>query len=333
MKKIILTLLVVANMFFANNANAQVDPHYTLYYVYPSWINPALTGAYDGELRASAIYRNQWGNVSAPFATPGVSVDYNTGKKLNVGVNMLRQKAGNGGYNYTTANASLAYTGVTFNEGNQRLVFGMQAGLVQKRFDVTKLTFGDQWNPVTGFTNTTPTAEQLRNNNKSNLDVGAGVMYFDATPNKKANVFAGYSATHLTKQNDNFSAFGNQQVPVRHTLHGGVRINVNENFTITPNVLYLKQGTASEKMIGAYGEYKASAKNDFIIGTNYRIGDAITPYVGLTFNNTMLSASYDINTSDLGRLVKGTNSFEISLTFIKKRNFKPTESNFVCPRL
>jgi type IX secretion system PorP/SprF family membrane protein len=333
MKKTLIVLMVMVTCIVSKKTIAQVDPHFTLYYVYPSWINPALTGAFDGELRASAIYRNQWGNVSAPFTTPGVSVDYNTSKKLNFGVNMLRQKAGNGGYSYTTANASLAYTGVTFNNETQRLVFGMQAGLVQKRFDISKLTFGDQWNPVTGITTSTPTAEQLRNNNNSSLDVGAGVMYYDATPNKKANIFAGYSAAHLTKQKDNFSAFGNQQVPVRHTMHGGVRINAGNNFTITPNFLYLKQGSASEKMIGAYGEYKASAKNDFIIGTNYRIGDAITPYVGLTFNNTMLSASYDINVSDLGQLVKGTNSFEISLTFLKKRNFKPTESNFVCPRL
>lgn len=331
MKRIVV-LLVAINMF-AQVAKAQVDPHFTLYYVYPNWLNPALTGVFDGELRASAIYRNQWGNVSAPFTTPGVSVDLNTSKKINVGLSMLRQKAGNGGYSYSTATASVAYTGVTFDNETKRLVFGMQAGLVQKRFDFTKLTFGDQWNPVTGFTPTNPSAEQLSNNNNSNLDVGAGVMYFDATPNKKANLFAGYSAHHLTKQKDNFLAFGNQTVPVRHTVHGGVRFNVNDRLNITPNVLYLKQGTASEKMVGVYADYKATDKNQFLFGTNYRIGDAITPYVGVTFNNAMVSASYDINVSDLGRVVKGTNSFEITLTFLKKRNFKPAESDFICPRL
>jgi type IX secretion system PorP/SprF family membrane protein len=331
MKRIV--VLFTAICFFANVTKAQVDPHFTMYYVYPSWLNPALTGVFDGELRASAIYRNQWGNVSAPFTTPGISLDLNTNKNLNFGLSMLRQKAGNGGYSYSTANASVAYTGVTFDNETKRLVFGMQAGLVQKRFDFTKLTFGDQWNPVTGFTSTTPTAEQLSNNNLSNLDVGAGVLYFDATPGKKANLFLGYGAHHLTKQKDNFSAYGNQQVPVRHTAHGGLRINVNDRLNITPNLLYLKQGTASEKMVGVYADYKASDKNQLLFGTNFRIGDAITPFVGFTFGNTALSASYDINVSDLGRTVKGTNSFEITLSFLKKRNFKPSESDFVCPRL
>jgi hypothetical protein len=43
--------------------------------------------------------------------------------------------------------------------------------------------------------------------------------------------------------------------------------------------------------------------------------------------------SYDINTSDLGRVVKGSNSFEISLSFTGKKNIKTPEVEFVCPRL
>lgn len=333
MTKMSKTLIFIVALFFAKQTIAQVDPHYTLYYVYPSWLNPALTGAFDGQYRAAAIYRNQWGNVSTPFATPGISLDMNTNKNLNFGVSMLRQKAGTGGYTYTTGNASIAYTGVKFDNDMKRLVFGMQAGFVQKRFDATKLTFGDQWNPVTGFNPSTPTADVLRNNNTNTLDIGAGVMYFDATPGKKTNLFAGYSANHINQPKDQFSAFGGAKVPVRHTIHGGARINVNDRLSITPNVLYLKQGTASEKMIGLYGEIKATPMNNVIFGTNFRISDAVTPFVGFTFGNTMLSASYDINVSDLGRLVKGTNSFEISLTFIKKRTVKTPEAEFVCPRL
>jgi len=47
----------------------------------------------------------------------------------------------------------------------------------------------------------------------------------------------------------------------------------------------------------------------------------------------MLAASYDINTSDLGKMVKGSNSFEISLSFIGKRSLKAPAIDFVCPRL
>lgn len=313
---------------------AQVDPHYSQYYVYPGWINPALTGAFDGTYRVSGIYRNQWGNVSAPFSTPGVSFDFAGNNSLNYGGSILTQKAGDGGYTYTTAYGNLAYTGFKLGAlGYKKLHFGMQFGLIQRRFNPSKLSFGDQWNPVTGYSPSTPTADILNRNSNSSFDAGAGLLYFDAEPGKKTNFYGGYSVSHLTRPDDKFSAFGNAKMPVRHTLHAGMRIAVNEQFSITPNVLFLSQGSATEKMLGAYGKYKVNEANDFMIGANYRLNDAISPFIGFTFNNVLLSAAYDINTSDLGKLVKGTNSFEISLTFIGRKKVKTPEVEFVCPRL
>jgi hypothetical protein len=37
---------------------AQVDPHFTQYYIYPLYINPAMTGGSDGDYRVSGIFRN-----------------------------------------------------------------------------------------------------------------------------------------------------------------------------------------------------------------------------------------------------------------------------------
>src|SRR5215831_13557755 len=153
--------------------HAQVDPHFSQYYVYPSWLNPALTGAFDGQYRVSAIYRNQWGNVTVPFVTPGVSADFTTSKNINVGLSILDQTAGGGGYHYTTAYANVAYTGVKFGPGfTKRVVFGLQAGLIQRRFDRSKLSFGDQWNPVTGYNPGIPSAEVLTRTSASAFDAG-----------------------------------------------------------------------------------------------------------------------------------------------------------------
>ncbi|MBI1344514.1 MAG: type IX secretion system membrane protein PorP/SprF [Terrimonas sp.] len=317
----------------SQEGRAQVDPHFSQYYVYPSWLNPALTGAFDGTYRVSGIYRNQWGNVSAPFKTPGVSLDLTTDKHINFGGSILSQKAGDGGYTYTTAYGNVAYTGVRFGPQEfKRLVFGLQLGFIQRRFDPSKLTFGDQWNPVTGYSSSNPSSEVINSKN-SNFDAGAGVMYYDAQPGKKTNFFGGYAVSHLTRPEDKFSAYGNARLPMRHTFHAGARININDQFSITPNALFLKQGTATETMLGAYGKVKVNASNDFMIGVNYRFDDALSPFVGFTYNNLLISAAYDVNTSDLGKLVKGTNSFEISLTFIGRKSVKTPEVEFVCPRL
>ena len=86
-------------------------------------------------------------------------------------------------------------------------------------------------------------------------------------------------------------------------------------------------------MIGAYGQYKATEEVDLMLGANYRFKDAVSPFFGFTYKNMVIGASYDINTSDLGKMVNGSNSFEISLSFIGRKAAKTPEVEFVCPRL
>ncbi|BAV08632.1 hypothetical protein FLA_4678 [Filimonas lacunae] len=317
----------------AGKTKAQVDPHFSQYYTYPAWLNPALTGAFDGSYRVSGIYRNQWGNLGTPFATSGVSGEFTTNKNINAGVSVLRQTAGDGGYSYTTAYGNVAYTGVRFGkEGFHRLHLGLQFGIIQRRFDRNKMTFGSQWNPITGFSGNN-SGEILNRTSALALDAAAGVMYFDATPGKKANVYGGFSVSHLTQPDDAFSSTGKEKFPVRYTVHAGVRIAVSDVFSVTPNALYLKQRSAEEKMLGAYGQYKVNEETSVMLGGNYRFKDAISPYIGFTYNQWMLGASYDINKSDLGKLAGSTNSFEISLSVIGIRSRKTPEVDFVCPRL
>ncbi len=313
---------------------AQVDPHFSQYYVYPSWLNPALTGAFDGDYRVSGIYRNQWNSIGAPFSTPGVSFEITTEKNINFGGSILNQTAGNGGYNYLTGYASAAYTGVKFGvNGNQRFVFALQAGVINRRFNPSKFTLGDQWNPVTGF-NPNPSSDLPTKNKSMVFDAGAGVLYYDANPNQKANVYLGFSASHLNQPEDAFAGGSTKEkLPMRFTAHGGVKININDMWSFTPNLLYLRQGTASEKMVGGYAKVKVMPSTDFLFGANYRFDDAISPYVGFNHNNMVIGASYDINTSDLGKMVRGTSSFEISISFIGRKSVKIPEEHFVCPRL
>lgn len=335
MRKLLKTGLIAFVALGASTAlKAQVDPHFTQYYVYPSWTNPALTGAFDGAYRVSGIYRTQWGNISTPYQTQGATAEFTTNKDLNLGVSLLNQTAGDGGYRYTTGYASLAYTGLRLGAKEQhRVQLGMQVGLIQRRFDRSKLKFGDQWNPITGFNPSNVSADVFERNSTSSFDVGAGLLYFNASPDTKVNFYAGYAAAHLTKPTDVFSGTGTANLPMRHTVHAGLRIKANSTFSITPNALYLKQGTATEKSLGVYASLKAAAETEFMFGGNYRFDDAISPFAGFTNKGFLIALSYDINVSDLGRAANGANSFELSLSFIGKKKVKTPEVDFVCPRL
>ncbi|MEP7163152.1 MAG: PorP/SprF family type IX secretion system membrane protein [Ferruginibacter sp.] len=329
----ILTVVLGCSMMVQKLA-AQADPHFTQYYIYPSWTNPALTGAFEGQYRISGIYRTQWGSISSPYSTQGLSAEVTTNKNLNVGISALNQTAGDGGYHYTTVYANIAYTGVRFGPtANHRIVIGLQAGFIQRRFDASKLTFGDQWNPITGYNPANITSDILKNKNASSFDAGAGILYFDGTANRKANFYIGYAASHITKPTDDFSGKANDKLPMRHTAHAGVRLKLSDVVSITPNVLYLRQGNAEEKTIGLYAQLKAAAETNFLIGANYRLKDAVSPFVGFTHKSIVLGVSYDVNTSTLGKVVKGSNSFEISLSFTGRKHVKTPEIEFVCPRL
>ncbi len=332
MKKLFCTL--VSGWLLMSTVAAQVDPHFSQYYVYPSWLNPALTGAFDGDYRVAGIYRSQWNGIEG-FSTRGLSADMVTGKNINIGASVLQQQAGTGGYTYLTGGLSIAYTGVRFDaQGYKRLVFGMQAGIIDRRFNRSKFTLGDQWNPITGYNPSTATVDVLARNASTVLDIGAGIMFYDAAPDKKANVFAGFSASHLTQPEDPFTdGTVKAKLPIRYTFHGGVKLNISDVLSIVPNILYLRQGVAEEKMVGAYAQLKANNVCDLLVGANYRFKDAVAPFVGVYYKNFTLGLSYDVNTSDLGKSLNNINSFEISLSYIFKKSKELPGRNFICPRL
>lgn len=314
-------------------ADAQVDPHFSQFYAYPLWLNPGMAGMMDGDYRFTGVYRNQWSSVMTPYNTAGFSADVNTGKNLNLGANFMSQTAGDAGYKYLNAYATVAYSGIRFGQdNNQQITIGIQAGLLSRRFDPAKFQFGDQWNPITGYNPGATTADIITKTSSSVLDMGAGISYADASPDKKVNFFGGVGAFHLTKPEDPFVSSGtNALLPVRYTIHAGARLNLTETVSITPNLLYMKQGTASEKMAGLFAQLRANDFTDLLFGVNYRLDDAVSPYVGVAFHDFVLGVSYDVNTSDLGKAVNGTNSLELSFTYIGRKSGKPLRY-LSCPR-
>jgi Bacteroidetes-specific putative membrane protein len=317
MKNYIKPVLVVLAFTTGMAGRAQTDPHFSQYYAYPMWLNPALTGVMDGEYRVTAVYRNQWGNIANAFSTPGVSADFVTNKNVNLGVNIMNQRTNTGGYNYLNAYGSMSYTGVRF--GHHQVAMGMAFGLINRRFDPSKFIMGDQWNPVTGVTEGSSN-EVLNKTAALSFDAGAGIVYYDAGADKKANIFLGFSAFHLTQPGDPFITGGRaEKMPIRYTAHGGVKLNVSEGVSFTPNLLYMRQGSAEEKMVGAYSQLRVNETTDFMVGLNYRLQDAVSPYAGIYYKNFVIGASYDVNSSQLSKVTGNANSFEISLTYIGSR--------------
>lgn len=336
MRRVTAVAAVLLLSLTAQKLKAQVDPHFTQYYMYPGWLNPGLTGAFDGSVRVTGLYRNQWAGITNAFSTPALSADINTGKNISVGMNVLNQMAGSGGYNYLNGYLSVAYSGIRFGQdGDQVISIGLSGGLLNRKFNPSKFTYGSQWG-TGGFNPTAPGNETITKTSSMAADMGAGIVYYDSAPDKKVNLFAGFSAFHLNQPEDPFIGEGARgKLPIRYTVHGGAKIFLSEVLTAVPNLLYMKQGNAEEKMAGGYLQFMANEDTDFMLGANYRFKDAIAPYVGVWYRGIVLSASYDVNTSDLGSMAGTTKAgnFEIALSFTAPKSNKTSRAYFACPRL
>lgn len=330
-------LIFCLTMLAAGKLAAQTDPHFSQNYTYPLYINPAMTGGSDGDYRASAVYRGQWGSVTNPFRTVGASFDTRTTRNIALGVHLQNQSAGDGGFNYFNAQASVAYTGVKFGKNeHHRLVLALQGGLINRSVDQTKFKWGEQWNPITGYNANNATSESFAATSASTFDFGAGALYYDVIPGQKTNLFGGFSVYHINRPKDPIISSQSNElnaIPMRWVLHGGVSINLTDRARIIPHFSYMHQGTANETLLGGYGELNVNEETDVMIGAYYRYKDALIPFVGFDYKNFIVGLSYDVNASKLGDMTRNVNSFELSFTYVKRKGTKSLFDYIHCPRL
>jgi type IX secretion system PorP/SprF family membrane protein len=332
MKKRLIKILAVAAVLAmgTERLTAQIDPHFSQYYAHPLWLNPALTGVTDGEYRVSLNAKQQWGAISNSFLTGGASFDMAPVKNLAFGAMVLNQNAGDVSYNHLNALVSGAYRIHFGKTGLNMINFGLQAGILNKSFDPSKITLGSQYNPVTGYDPGFGINESFASSNTLVPDVNFGVMYFDGNPDQSVNVFGGVMAAHLTRPIDKF--LGNSvRMPIRYAAHGGARLRASESLDITPNAIFMRQGNAQEISGGAYAQLMLNAETDLMFGANYRIDDAAIAFFGMHIKNMTFGVSYDLNTSSLNRATHSQGGLELSVSFTSKKGI--IGPNFFCPRL
>lgn len=327
-KPSIATLLILT--IACGKLQAQVDAHFTQYYAYPLWLNPAFTGAIDGSYRLSANYRKQWPSSNAALTAQAISADVALPGNFGIGLTLFNQKTGDGSYQYNTGYVSLSYT-VRLAE-YKMLSAGFQAGMLNRRLDRNKLQFGNQFNPLMGFDPTLPSNENFAGGSATSLDGSIGLLYFDASPNKTINPFIGASLYHPSEPGNQFINNGeSNKIPARYVVHGGMRMKLNERVDLLPNALYTGQGKASEIAAGLSVNMRIDAAKELVAGAMYRVNDALAPNIGLFINGLMIGFSYDINMSQMKTVSSSNGGYELSVSFTKPR--KIPDTRFICPRL
>ena len=319
-------LAALSFLFITSGAIKAQDPHFSQFFSSPLTLNPALTGKFDGTLRVSGNYRNQWPAFNNVYTTSTISVDFHLLKnKLpdydtwGLGILALKDQAGGNVLTNNYLGISTSYHKALDENGFQQLGIGFQGTYGQKRLDISKLNYEDMLTPF-GFTGVTQEIYQNDNLNISYLDLNAGLLYSSST-NDQNNFYIGASMYHINRPRESFKG-GSWNVSPRTTLSAGGYFPLSDIITLHTSGIYQVQNKATETVIGgalaAALDVESENPSNVYIGSWYRFNDAIIPYIGLEFAGLRIGATYDINTSSLKSGSQSRGGMEISLIYIKR---------------
>ncbi|HBH25468.1 MAG TPA: hypothetical protein DDY13_18885 [Cytophagales bacterium] len=325
-------VLVIIFILISGTIHAQ-DALFTQFTAIPMYLNPGLTGS-TLEYRASMISRVQWpGAATKPFFTNAIGFDYNN-NNLNSGFGALitTDMAGESRYRSTTANLLYSFRIATKKGWIIRPGLNFGVGVRDIQFD--NLVFGNQLN-LRGQNDQVITDDTYVDADErvSYFDFGTGAVMY----NQK--VWFGGAIFHLNQPNISMVE-GDDQLPLRWTLHGGITFplynTMRKDKTIpelAPTFLYQNQGKFDQLDVGLYVYYAS-----FQFGLWYRglpvaekesaYSDALSFLFGYNSEQFDFSYSYDFITGDLRGNTGGAHELSVRFKFYANAKRKPRKSDY-----
>jgi type IX secretion system PorP/SprF family membrane protein len=329
MKKLTLILFV---LIFGARASAQ-DFHLSMYDAAPIYLNPAMTGLFEGKWRVHGQFRTQWKSVNyKPYTVGLISFDKPVGK-WGFGLQLMNSRAGAGNYNVLEGVASVGYTVPLTKNGFHNLAFGVQAGGKQKSIEYQLLSFNNQYVTTNGggFETTIGTNENFGAQRRILPVVNAGALYFFSRQESRLNPFIGISTFNLLQPDESFFS-ASERLPIRTFIHAGTRVNITESFYLIPKALVMNQQDFYEETFALDAGYFIKSSELYLLGgLVYRNEDAMVISLGARMDNFIAKIGYDINTSSLSLASTGRGGFEISFTYMRTNPKAPASK--ICPRL
>src|SRR6195952_2413693 len=157
------------------------DIHFSQFFEAPLLRNPALAGLFSGDLRLQSVYRTQWQSVTVPYQTTSFNGEFKLaiGKSedfLTIGGEILYDKAGTIAMKTTHILPVVNYHKSLSGERNMYLSLGFMGGLVQRKFDISKVTTNSQFDG-SGYNGSLATGETMASNSYSYFDGTAGLSF------------------------------------------------------------------------------------------------------------------------------------------------------------
>lgn len=306
------------------SARAQQDINFSQFYELPLLRNPALAGIFNGTVRVTSAYRNQWESVTTPYRTMALGTEikilkgFSEGDFITAGIQITNDVAGDSKLKRTQYFPAVNYHKLLNAEHSTLLSAGFMGGAVSQSFDPTDLKFDDQF--IGGsYSANNATGQTFNKTSFTYFDLSAG-MSLSSQINSEAKFYVGAGLFHVAKPTLTFLQ-NNLTINRKWAFNAGVTVNTGTNdkvvfyadhFSQGPNKL-TQGGFLYTRNLDPTGE---STDLSIAGGIIYRFKDAMVPSVKLNTSKLSLGMSYDANVSTLKTASNYRGGFEVTLSYI-----------------
>ncbi len=311
-------LLLVGLLLLPTKSRSQ-DSHFSQIYELPILLNPARTGFFKDNYRLAGIYRSQWKEITQPFKTISGTIDLNipTGKNKNnlVGFGLMNYADKAGDADYTTNYLEAAFSfHKNFGENfSHYLGLGMMTGIATTSFDITKLTFDEDFG--TGVNSDIP---DITSTNFFDLSCGGEYNFL----NDKMHFNAGIAVFHANEPG--LTYFGNNTSVINRkwVVSTGLSKIISPMVEMQPRAALFVQGPSTEIEFGTDIKIVLSKNSNtnyaVFLGAYLRLGDAFIPKFRIDMGDLSFGLSYDLPVSSLSEVSKLAGGPELSIAFLGK---------------
>jgi type IX secretion system PorP/SprF family membrane protein len=323
-----LGVFAAAVMSFAVHAQ---DFHYTHFYASPFTMNPALTGAYIGDIRVINNYRTQWSSVTSnPYKSETFSVDGAVlrGKMrgndyFSAGFSFNKDKAGLSKMTTKLYNGAISFTKALSGKITNDITLGFMTGYGMRSVDFSQLSWDNQYQNG-GYDPTLPTGESFGGGiKKSYIDISAGLLWM-YNPTQMVKIKFGVGALHLNTPNTGF--MGTDKLYSKYVVHGlaDIKLGSTTNISMQPAFEVALQGPTTLINMGTNFKYVLQDRSKYTgvysevaisFGGWYRVGDAGMFTCRFDYGQFALGVSYDANISELTAASNGKGGFELLFVY------------------
>ncbi|MER3470712.1 MAG: hypothetical protein C4330_05105 [Chitinophagaceae bacterium] len=301
------------------------DPHFSQYYASPTTVNPAMAGMFSGNMRLSAIYRQQWPQYGQPFVTgtfavevkPGQFANDNGNDRMAIGGMFLYDKTPDAVLKSQYAYGMIAYHKTLDAAGHHRLGLGFMTGVNQRTLDVSQLTFGSSFGSG-GFQRTG--GDVIKYGKSTSFDAHTGFVYSYEDEYKVYCI--GGSVFHVLNPKDYFLEDGSKATgtPKRWSANAGFHITTENEISYVGSALFMQQANVNYFMAGALIGVPFGEGGKIYGGAFYRLNESIIPTLNLEYNTFNLGFSYDVLVGRETNIQPKTIEVSASWRWIKDRD-------------